>query len=96
MYILSAMGVCLYLGGWNLPFVPGHVFTGSVGGELLAALVMTTKAFFLVFVMVWIRWTLPRIRIDQVMTLCYKYLTPIAFVCVLGTCWWVYAYERGA
>jgi NADH-quinone oxidoreductase subunit H len=93
MFIISVVGVCLYLGGWNLPFVPGDWLVGSVAAELVAALVMITKAAFLVFVMIWVRWTLPRIRIDQVMTLGYKYLTPIAFVCLLGTVFWVHAFE---
>jgi NADH-quinone oxidoreductase subunit H len=94
MFILSAVGVCLFLGGWNIPFVPGHLLVGNLPGELIAAGVMIVKSFILVFIMIWIRWTVPRIRIDQVMTLCYKYLTPIALVCLLGTCWWAYAFEE--
>ncbi len=88
MFLVSALAVCMFLGGWNIPFLPGSVVTGSVGAEILAALVLIVKSFALVFVMIWLRWTLPRIRIDQVMNLCYKYLTPIAFVCLIGTCWW--------
>ncbi len=88
MFLVSALATCMFLGGWNVPFAPASLVTGSAGAELLGALVLILKSFFLVFVMIWIRWTLPRIRIDQVMNLCYKYLTPIAFVCLLGACWW--------
>jgi NADH-quinone oxidoreductase subunit H len=87
MFLVSAMTVCMFLGGWNLPFVPPSAYEG-IAGELLAVGVMLAKSFLLVWVMIWVRWTLPRIRIDQVMNLCYKYLTPIAFVCLIGTCFW--------
>ena len=85
MFLVSAVATCMYLGGWNLPFVDGQWMAEN---NWLAAGVMIFKCFFLVWVMIWVRWTLPRIRVDQVMNLCYKYLTPIAFICLLGTCWW--------
>jgi len=48
-------------------------------------LMFVAKVYFVVFVMMWIRWTLPRIRIDQMMALCWKKLVPIAFGCVFWT-----------
>ena len=49
------------------------------------------KGFIGVSVMMWVRWTLPRLRIDQVMTTCLKYCTPISAVMFLGAALWHYA-----
>jgi NADH:ubiquinone oxidoreductase subunit H len=52
---------------------------------LVTLLFFIAKTYFLVFVIIWIRWTLPRIRIDQMMSLCWKKLVPLAFICILWT-----------
>ena len=61
-------------GWWALQFVSLGVFA--------------LKTLFLVNVIIWIRWTLPRIRIDQMMTLCWKYLVPAGFAAMLFTLLW--------
>jgi len=75
MFIASSLVVILFLGGFPglipIPFVP-DVISGPFWFLL--------KTLFLVFVMMWIRWTLPRLRVDQLMTTCWKYLIPIAIV----------------
>lgn len=85
MFIMAALGVALFLGGWHFPGL-----SALAGGWLVAAqlLVFITKCFALVLVMIWIRWTLPRLRVDQVMVMSYKYLTPIGLALVLGTAAW--------
>ena len=50
--------------------------------------VFIVKGWLLVFVMMWVRWTLPRLRIDQVMMTCLKYLLPISCVLLLGVSLW--------
>ena len=54
-----------------------------IANEVIGAVNLLGKAFGLYFIMIWVRWTLPRIRIDQVMYLCLKVLLPIGLVCVI-------------
>jgi NADH-quinone oxidoreductase subunit H len=80
----------LFLGGWHsgfLPFEPSEQF-GPWAGNLLNAAVFVGKATLLVLVMMWMRWSLPRLRIDQVMTTCLKYFLPIACGLLVGVCIW--------
>jgi NADH:ubiquinone oxidoreductase subunit H len=55
-----------------------------LANQLIGTINLLMKAFFLYFVMIWVRWTLPRIRIDQVMYLCLKVLLPLAVACVIA------------
>jgi NADH-quinone oxidoreductase subunit H len=104
MFAVSAIAVLLFLGGWNTGFGlelmlsplrgagQGVPFDGfSLGTYLLNgfhALVFVIKASLLVVVQMWVRWTLPRLRIDQVMTTCLKYLLPISAVLFVGAAVW--------
>jgi NADH-quinone oxidoreductase subunit H len=89
MFAVSALAALLFLGGWHtglLPFEPSDRF-GPLG-HLLNAVVFVLKGWFLVFLMMWTRWSLPRLRIDQVMMTCLKYFLPISCVLLLGVCLW--------
>jgi NADH-quinone oxidoreductase subunit H len=91
MFAVSGIAILLFLGGWNSGLVPGHDLTDFLGpilGNIINALVFIVKGWLLVFVMMWVRWTLPRLRIDQVMETCLKYLLPISCVLLLGVSVW--------
>ncbi len=97
MLTSSALMVTFFFGGWDIPFWSGDnisVLTdGSVAGAapawwttLLTAGAFMTKTALLVFVFMWVRWTVPRFRYDQVMALGWKVLIPllVVYIVVLG------------
>jgi NADH-quinone oxidoreductase subunit H len=79
MFIVSAVASVLFLGGWWAP-LPALQQIGPVG---LGAVWLIAKAWVLVFVMMWLRWTLPRLRVDQLMHVAWKVLLPIAMTLVV-------------
>jgi NADH-quinone oxidoreductase subunit H len=86
MLLVSALAAILFFGGWNGPFpiVSALGLSGTYIGSLLGCTNLIFKAVLGVTVMIWIRWTLPRLRIDQVITTCLKYCVPLAALCFLG------------
>lgn len=90
VFVLCAVAAALFLGGYN---VPGGFFEDKPLGQLLQVKVFFLKTFALYYVVIWIRWTLPRIRVDQLMVVCWKYLTPIAIFNLVGCAVWMYAFD---
>src|SRR5207247_5568496 len=77
---VSAMVVTLFFGGWSIPFwMPGP---GALRTVLTAGM-MFGKVFFFLFFFMWIRWTLPRFRYDQLMALGWKVMLPLAVLYVM-------------
>ncbi|MDZ7361852.1 MAG: NADH-quinone oxidoreductase subunit NuoH [candidate division KSB1 bacterium] len=83
MLIVALVGAALFLGGWSSP-IPGFLNSGAWG-----VLWFALKGLFLIFTQMWLRWTLPRLRVDQLMHLSWKVLTPFSFACVLGVGLWM-------
>jgi NADH-quinone oxidoreductase subunit H len=72
MFIAAAVATVLFLGGWHGPFLPGVVW-------------FLVKVYAIVFLLMWFRWTFPRVRFDQLVTFAWKILIPLAFVNLLLT-----------
>ena len=99
IWVISSISAVLFLGGWQIPFVGPEVYADVRGASVVPPLawfglqaasmaVLVVKVVFLSNVVVWLRWTLPRIRVDQMMTLAWKYLVPVAFACFVFTLGW--------
>ncbi|HZZ86115.1 MAG TPA: NADH-quinone oxidoreductase subunit NuoH [Anaeromyxobacteraceae bacterium] len=98
LWVMAAVAVTIFLGGWQIPFVSNELYAQLKGTgfppaawwglQAASMAVFALKTIFLVNVVVWIRWTLPRIRVDQMMSLCWKYLVPVSFVCFVFTLLW--------
>jgi NADH-quinone oxidoreductase subunit H len=85
MFLVSMVGVILFLGAWNtpLPNIGSVQLASWTTGAAWGVLWIAAKTLILVGIQMWIRWTLPRFRVDQLMALCWKVLTPLAFACML-------------
>ncbi len=92
MFVVSALAVVLYFGGFYLPFESRIPFLSGLSGGWIALVhfaVFQIKVWCLIFLMIWIRWTLPRFRVDQLMDLCWKVLLPVAFFNFIGSACWM-------
>ena len=83
MFAISGLAVTLFLGGWHAPirgleFIPSYVW-------------FFVKLSILLFIYIWIRGTLPRTRIDQIMNFAWKFMLPMAFTCLVAAAVWHYA-----
>jgi NADH-quinone oxidoreductase subunit H len=91
MFVSSAIMAILFFGGYNFPGM--DYFEGNTL-SILSILAFFTKIFIFIFVFMWIRWTIPRFRFDQLMHLGWKVLIPIALVNMLITGFVVAFYEH--
>ncbi len=94
LWVMSALATLLFLGGWQIPGVAPEVIGHSAALVFVSFLVFVVKTVALVNVVIWLRWTLPRIRVDQMMVLCWKYLVPIEMAAVLLTALWMLGFAH--
>ncbi|WP_316936671.1 complex I subunit 1/NuoH family protein [Candidatus Amoebophilus asiaticus] len=97
LFLMSIFGVILFWGGWNSPlpnigslklalYTNGHPNTWV--GNIWAFFWLFTKALLFVLIQLWIKWTFPRLRADQLLRVCWLYLIPLGLGCLLVTLWW--------
>src|SRR5881392_2038938 len=82
MFAISGLGVTLFLGGWHAPvhvleFIPSYAW-------------FFVKLSILLFIYIWLRGTLPRTRVDQIMNFAWKFMLPMAFTCFIAAAVWHY------
>lgn len=88
MFISGVVMACLYFGGSDIPFVNEAALAESIGQNWVAILgfvMIMVKACFSIFLFMWIRWTIPRFRYDQLMHLGWKRLVPLALLNMILT-----------
>jgi NADH-quinone oxidoreductase subunit H len=86
MFISSAIIACLFFGGYNFPGIDylGTILPGNIV-SIISIGVLFAKIFFFIFFFMWVRWTIPRFRYDQLMRLGWQVLMPIAIINILVT-----------
>ena len=90
MLLISFLAAILFFGGWQtpLPNLGGFALADWTTGTYWGVLWLVLKATFFILVQMWIRWTLPRLRVDQLMSLSWKYLTPFSLILVFLVAMW--------
>ena len=97
VFVMCGIAAALFMGGWQVPGLSTGAQEAHFGLQMVGALVFLLKAWVLIFVVIWIRWTWPRVRVDQMMTLCWKWLVPMAFgAFALCAAWVVWSPGRTA
>ncbi len=80
LFICAGMAATIFLGGWAPLVVPGLDGFNEVMGYIPGAVWFIGKTVFVVFLLMWLRWTFPRLRIDHILSLEWKYLVPISMI----------------
>ena len=97
MLLVSVLGTILFFGSWNTPLPnigPVALATwttgtpGTVASVLWGIFWLMSKSLLFVAIQMWVRWTYPRLRVDQLMSLSWKYLTPLALVLIILCGFW--------
>ena len=82
MFVISAIAVTAFLGGWNSPI------SGFMNSSGWGVFWFMLKSLSLIFLMIWFRWTLPRLRVDQLMSICWKVFLPMSLINIFGVGIW--------
>lgn len=97
LFLMALLGVILFLGSWNTP-LPNLIvlklalytnsFCNTWLGATWSSFWLFSKTMMIILIQMWIKWSFPRLRTDQLVKLCWLYLTPVALITLLITLWW--------
>lgn len=90
IFISASIAAAVFLGGGNIGLDP---YESGIGFQLVMVLIFFAKVVPLCLVTIWIRWTLPRLRIDQMLSMCWKYFIPMSFACLAMTAIWMLVFN---
>ena len=85
MFISAVVMATLFFGGYDIPFLNETAYAGAWWIGLAGFVCLMLKAFLFIFMFMWIRWTIPRFRFDQLMNLGWKGLLPLALANMILT-----------
>ena len=89
VFVLSSFAAALFLGGWRLPDVDAQTQATELRLQVLGAVLFQAKCWLVVFTVLWVRWVLPRVRVDQLMSVCWRFFIPLALATLVLTVAWV-------
>ncbi len=93
VFVVGLIGATLFFGGWDVPFTRWDE-TPGLAQTVVTGLAMFAKVFAGIFVVMWVRWTLPRFRYDQLMALGWKFMLPVALGYIILTTLAIVVVER--
>jgi NADH-quinone oxidoreductase subunit H len=93
MFISSAIIATLYFGGYHFPFIDSLDLSPNLAA-IISVAIFFAKIFFFIFVFMWVRWTLPRFRFDQLMKLGWNILIPLSILNVMITAAWIIFFDK--
>jgi NADH-quinone oxidoreductase subunit H len=89
MFVLSCLAATVFFGGWQIPFFDIRSLDQMLGlpglSGIVGMIILVTKAAFFMWLYVWVRWTVPRFRYDQLMSLGWRYMIPLGLLNVVVT-----------
>ncbi len=97
LYIVGALAAALFLGGWRIP-ERLSLWAGAqwfILPHLIEIAVFQIKTWIWILLIIQLRWTVPRLRVDQLMRVSWQYLTPLAFAALVGTAVWELVFPAG-
>lgn len=99
MFIISALAVTVFLGGWLPIHIPGWEGFNNIMDYIPSPVWFLMKTSVVIFILMWFRWTFPRLRIDQMLTLEWKYLLPLSILnlilmALMVNMGWIFNYSK--